>query len=86
MISSGVNRFLGMTLTSWVGPDEHSSWTKSAPAGHHPSSDPTPSQEDRVLTQRLRQAGEFLGITLLDHLVLGEDRHVSFADQGWLSP
>jgi DNA repair protein RadC len=52
-------------------------------AHNHPSSDPTPSQEDQVLTQRLRQGAELLGITLLDHLVLGEDRHYSFADQGW---
>jgi DNA repair protein RadC len=50
---------------------------------NHPSSDPTPSPEDRVLTQRLRQGAELLGITLLDHLVLGEDRYYSFADQGW---
>ena len=50
---------------------------------NHPSSDPTPSSEDRVLTQRLRQGAELLGITLLDHLVLGEHRHYSFADQGW---
>lgn len=50
---------------------------------NHPSSDPTPSQEDRVLTQRLRQAAELLGITLLDHLVLGDDRYYSFADHGW---
>src|SRR5688500_15743152 len=52
-------------------------------AHNHPSSDPTPSQEDRVLTQRLRQGAELLGISLLDHVVLGEDRHFSFADQGW---
>jgi DNA repair protein RadC len=52
-------------------------------AHNHPSSDPTPSPEDRVLTQRLRQGAELLGITLLDHIVLGEDRHFSFADQGW---
>lgn len=52
-------------------------------AHNHPSSDPTPSQEDRLLTQRLRQGAELLGITLLDHLVLGEDRHFSFADHGW---
>lgn len=51
---------------------------------NHPSSDPTPSPEDRALTQRLRQGAELLGITLLDHLVLGEDRYVSFADHGWL--
>ena len=52
-------------------------------AHNHPSSDPTPSQEDRVLTQRLRQGADFLGITLLDHIVLGENSHFSFADQGW---
>jgi DNA repair protein RadC len=52
-------------------------------AHNHPSSDPTPSQEDRVLTRRLRQGAEILGITLLDHVVLGEERYVSFADQGW---
>jgi DNA repair protein RadC len=52
-------------------------------AHNHPSSDPTPSPEDRLLTQRLRHGAELLGITLLDHLVLGEDRYYSFADQGW---
>ena len=52
-------------------------------AHNHPSGDVTPSQEDRVLTGRLKQAGELLGITLLDHLILGDARHYSFADQGW---
>jgi len=52
-------------------------------AHNHPSSDPTPSQEDRVLTQRLRHGAELLGIPLLDHVILGEDRHFSFADQSW---
>ena len=52
-------------------------------AHNHPSGDATPSQEDRVLTKRLREAGELLGITLLDHLILGEARHFSFADDGW---
>jgi DNA repair protein RadC len=42
-----------------------------------------PSSEDRVLTTRLREAGELLGITLLDHLILGETGHYSFADEGW---
>ncbi|HKY71936.1 MAG TPA: JAB domain-containing protein [Nitrospira sp.] len=55
-------------------------------AHNHPSSDPTPSPEDRVLTQRLRQGAELLGIALLDHIVLGEDRHFSFADHGWPAP
>lgn len=54
-------------------------------AHNHPSGDPTPSAEDRTLTGRLRQAGELLGITLLDHIVLGDNRIYSFADQGWPS-
>lgn len=52
-------------------------------AHNHPSGDPAPSPEDRVLTKRLREAGELLGISLLDHIILGEDRLYSFADQGW---
>lgn len=52
-------------------------------AHNHPSGDVTPSQEDRVLTTRLREAGDLLGITLLDHLILGETSHYSFADEGW---
>lgn len=52
---------------------------------NHPSGDPTPSQEDRVLTARLVSAGEVLGIRVLDHIVVGDGRYVSFADQGWLN-
>lgn len=51
---------------------------------NHPSGDPTPSQEDRVLTRRLVAAGDVLGIRVLDHLIVGDGRYVSFADQGWL--
>ena len=39
---------------------------------NHPSGDPTPSKEDVHLTQRLTQAGEILGIELLDHLIFAE--------------
>lgn len=52
-------------------------------AHNHPSGDPTPSAEDRALTKRLREVGDLLGITLLDHLILGDPRVFSFADQGW---
>ncbi|HKP00066.1 MAG TPA: DNA repair protein RadC [Nitrospiraceae bacterium] len=51
---------------------------------NHPSGDPTPSQEDHVLTARLVSAGDILGIRVLDHLVVGDGRYISFADQGWL--
>ena len=52
-------------------------------AHNHPSGHPEPSSEDRVLTARLRQAGDLIGITILDHLILGDERTYSFADQGW---
>jgi DNA repair protein RadC len=54
-------------------------------AHNHPSRDVTPSSEDRVLTKRLREAGELLGITLLDHLIVANKNIYSFADQGWPS-
>ena len=52
-------------------------------AHNHPSGDPTPSVEDRTVTERLRKAGELLGIQVLDHVVLGEDRYFSFADESY---
>lgn len=52
-------------------------------AHNHPSGDVTPSQEDRMLTKRLREAGQLLGLNLLDHLILADETCYSFADQGW---
>lgn len=54
-------------------------------AHHHPSGDPTPSHDDRRITDRLTEAGKLLGITVLDHVVLGAGRFYSFAD-GRTSP
>ena len=53
---------------------------------NHPSGNPDPSPEDHALTKRLAEAGTLLGITLLDHVIIGENTHYSFADQGQLSP
>ena len=49
---------------------------------NHPSGDPEPSREDLELTTRLKQAGDLLGLRVLDHIIIGEDRYVSLADQG----
>jgi len=49
-------------------------------AHNHPSGDPEPSREDRELTERLVKAGRLLGITVLDHVIVGEERFFSFAD------
>ena len=53
---------------------------------NHPSGDPEASPEDRALTRRLVSAGEIIGIRVLDHVIIGDRRYVSFADQGWLTP
>lgn len=53
-------------------------------AHNHPSGDPTPSPEDIVLTRRLAEAGELLGIELLDHLVIGDNRYTSLKETGCL--
>ncbi len=51
-------------------------------AHNHPSGDPTPSEADGELTARLGIAGELLGIPLVDHLVLAQGGHHSFAEAG----
>ncbi len=51
---------------------------------NHPSGDPSPSDEDIRLTKRIRQAGEILGIELLDHLIIAERGTHSFKTQGAL--
>ncbi|WP_236624592.1 RadC family protein [Rhodopirellula sp. SWK7] len=40
---------------------------------NHPSGDPTPSREDKAVTDRLEEVGKLIGITVLDHIVVGDD-------------
>src|SRR3990172_10475472 len=40
-------------------------------AHNHPSGDPTPSEDDLTITKRLKEAGELLGISVLDHIIIG---------------
>jgi len=54
-------------------------------AHNHPSGDPTPSREDMDLTRRLWEAGNILGIRVLDHIVVGANNYFSFADEGRLA-
>lgn len=49
---------------------------------NHPSGDPTPSQEDIDLTRRLVEAGKVLGIGVLDHIIIGDNRYVSLKERG----
>ncbi len=45
---------------------------------NHPSGDPAPSQADMLLTRRVKEAGNLVGITLLDHIIIGDKRYISF--------
>ena len=53
-------------------------------AHNHPSGDPVPSPEDIALTRKLIEAGLLLDIPVLDHIVLGYGRYVSFKERGLL--
>lgn len=52
---------------------------------NHPSGDAEPSQADRHVTSDIKQALDILDIRVLDHVVVGDNIAVSFAERGWLS-
>ena len=51
-------------------------------AHNHPSGNVEPSPEDQEITKRLQQAGEIIGIDVLDHLVIAKTRYYSFLEHG----
>ena len=53
---------------------------------NHPSGDPTPSADDLVLTTRMVNAGDIMGIDVVDHLILADQRYFSLVEAGRLSP
>lgn len=53
-------------------------------AHNHPSGNPEPSQADRTLTQRLKEALALVDVRSLDHIIVAGQRTVSFAEQGLL--
>ncbi len=53
-------------------------------AHNHPSGDPAPSREDIDVTRRLCEAGRLLGIEVLDHIVVGDNKYVSFREKSLL--
>jgi len=52
---------------------------------NHPSGDPTPSSDDLLLTQRMLRAGDIMGIDVIDHLILADQRYYSLAEAGRLA-
>jgi DNA repair protein RadC len=55
-------------------------------AHNHPSGDPTPSTDDLVLTTRMVNAGEIMGIDVVDHVILADQRYFSLVEAGRLAP
>ncbi|AEH47020.1 RadC family protein [Parageobacillus thermoglucosidasius] len=53
-------------------------------AHNHPSGDPTPSREDIDVTKRLAECGRIIGIELLDHLIIGDQKFVSLKEKGYM--
>ncbi len=51
-------------------------------AHNHPSGDPEASDDDIELTKRLAKAGEIVGIDVLDHIIIGDKKHLSLKRQG----
>ncbi|MHB8880349.1 MAG: RadC family protein [Thermodesulfovibrionales bacterium] len=51
---------------------------------NHPSGDPSPSRDDIAITGRLREAGEMIGIKVLDHIIIGDGQYASMLEQGHL--
>lgn len=50
----------------------------------HPTGDPSPSSEDISITRRLKEAGEIMGIKILDHIIIGSGEYLSFVERGLL--
>lgn len=50
---------------------------------NHPSGDPTPSLEDVQLTIQIKEAGELIGVELLDHIIIGDNCYTSLREKGY---
>ena len=49
---------------------------------NHPTGDPTPSREDISSTVRIMNAAQLIGITLIDHIIIGDNTYISMKDDG----
>ena len=51
---------------------------------NHPSGTPEPSKDDINITKRLKEAGDFLGIPVIDHIIIGNGCYISLIEKGYL--
>ena len=49
---------------------------------NHPSGDPTPSRNDLIVTNTIKQAGDIIGVKLIDHIIIGDNKYISFKESG----
>ncbi len=52
---------------------------------NHPSGDPSPSMQDKMMTKRVAEGGQLIGIPLIDHIIIGDLCYFSFAESGFFS-
>ncbi len=50
---------------------------------NHPSGTPEPSKDDINITKRLKEAGDFLGIPVIDHIIIGNGCYISLIEKGY---
>ena len=81
---------IGSLVSSIVHPREVfksvllSSAASIAVVHNHPSGTPEPSQDDIQITKRLKEAGNFLGIPVIDHIIIGDGCYISLFEKGYL--
>jgi len=51
---------------------------------NHPSGEVSPSRKDDIVTKRLKNASEIVGVTLFDHIIMGSEKYYSYANKGRL--
>ncbi len=51
---------------------------------NHPSGDPEPSREDILITERLVNVGDLIGIRVLDHIIVGDGKYMSMREKGYI--
>lgn len=82
--------FIGSLNSSIVHPREvfREAFKRSAASmiisHNHPSGDTTPSMEDIEVTKRLMEAGSIMGIDVLDHIIIGDQKFISLKDKGYI--
>jgi len=82
-VAKGSNNIAHIKAADVVRPALLTNATSFILVHNHPSGDPEPSREDRLITDVIKKAAELFGITLFDHVVIGDGRFKSIADEGF---